>query len=686
MEKKASLFNLLYKLSICICSFILMFYFFKSINMIQLLNNPNFYPDFLKNDKESVLIRFSSVKDINIVKEKLIDLSEKYDLNIIYHDYESDNIEYYLYFTSQEELDKLPITPKISTDEFNNIDYKLNGLDRVNKHFLNILPSKEYYIQYQSFKNYRGRYLIGDFFVYSTATFPSAFIYELESLEEVKFKTDYISSHNKPTYPSIFLKFCISVFFTFKNFYNILIFALIFLLISVNIFNKKRKFIILKLHGYTDNQLVFYIFKDIIKYKIPADILVFLLLVFINKTYMYKLFTEFIILYFMFFLLFIILIFIFISLNIFLQAKENFVYFIKRGKSINKILVSKFISKIIITAIFTIIAFDSLPEFDEYLKLKKALILFSDHQNNTYNIRSKYKNSNPQFFFSIMENKDKLLELSNSTYIWQEKIGQKYITRVNYNYIKKRNIKVLSNSVKYMEDNWKNLILVTPDNYEWVKMNEKLLRKLMMKEYDILVCDYQTIYPDFESYLREDAEISDSFIMIPIENEQVNIQRMEIVTENPDKTKSEYFKILEDDIDEYFVSFDIIYNNNKDYYISTKNTQFRETALRFILTTLLFIVIEGFYMQIDISLYSKKIAVNRLLGNNIKGIYISKGVQDLFIIIAIVFLIYFIKGMNYYNIFRSIVLILLIEFAIAFFLYIKAKNKTSGLIKSSLEE
>lgn len=105
-----------------------------------------------------------------LLRDKIIDLGKKNNINIFFKDYEIDNLDDnlgYYYLTDGKFLDKLPLTEKLSLDEFNNSTDYFSNNDK-NKS-LNLTSSKKYRNSLASFKNYKIKRFLGQLLVFGDA-------------------------------------------------------------------------------------------------------------------------------------------------------------------------------------------------------------------------------------------------------------------------------------------------------------------------------------------------------------------------------------------------------------------------------------------------------------------------------------------------------------------------------------
>ena len=80
-------------------------------------------------------ILVSDFEDGDLLKNNMLDLAEKTNVNIYFKDYEVSNSYYnstYYYITNQKYLDKLPLANKMTIDEFDNSTYEMTNNDKIN--------------------------------------------------------------------------------------------------------------------------------------------------------------------------------------------------------------------------------------------------------------------------------------------------------------------------------------------------------------------------------------------------------------------------------------------------------------------------------------------------------------------------------------------------------------------------
>ena len=198
-------------------------------------------------------ILVSDFDDGDSLKNNMIDLADKNNVNIYFKDSEINNPYYnstYYYISDQKFLDKLQFTNKMTIDEFNNSTCEMTNNDKNTS--LDIISSRKFIESISSFKNYKSKRFLGQLLVFGTDENIDAFEDEINKLDGSKLN---FVDFNVDVFEVEF-SYIDTIFFATQEFIKNLeleaLLALLLIIIAMDISSQQRKVVIYKLNGYTN--------------------------------------------------------------------------------------------------------------------------------------------------------------------------------------------------------------------------------------------------------------------------------------------------------------------------------------------------------------------------------------------------------------------------------------------------
>lgn len=626
------------------------------------------------------------------LKNNMLDLAEKNNINIYFKDYEINNPYYnstYYYITSQDFLDKLPFTDRITIDEFNNYTYEMTNNDK-NKS-LDIISSRKFIESISSFKNYKSKRFLGQLLVFGTEDKINKFENEIENLDVGKLNfvdfnydmfTFKISNIDK-------IVFIAQEFI--KNLELEALVVLLLIIIALDIKSQQKKMVIYKLNGYT-NFNIFSLFLKVnisifILSSIVATIPIIILYQEVFNINSFKFLPDYIFIT----LIITILIFLVTLISCHSLNKVNIVDMLYRKKENNKLSIGFLILKILAICILGLNLLNTVEAKRNYDLYTDVREVYSPIHKNYYTLTSSHFSSERQVFEAKDKAIDDILNMDGVLYYEINYDSNPKIISANMNYINSLNLRSIDDKkIEINKYNKYKTYIVTKNSEKKLKesiKNSKIIYKsrgLETENPEIIVIDNILMYPQINEYIHGSKPIDD-FVITVCDKDFLNPANL-LFKENNIKT-------LQEDIlpafDDYISSNLLKFEKESDFYGNFEKeakSKFMNSMKKVILIFLIYTIISIYIFNMAFADVSKKLAVNMLLGNPIQNSSIKILLYNtLLTFISVLSISYFLKFKL--DIFLKLLIVLVLLDIVAYICNIvKYKNNLISILKSSMEE
>lgn len=680
---------------IFIVTFFLMLLFYPVIEEVVLVSEENKSAREIVKDinKSQMELFISKVDNIELFKKKILELSENLDVEFFFTSYDSGStyvINLYALFTSQESLDLLPITPHIDLETFNTLDEAITNNSNQSLYRINTLPTSRYEIRYRSFVNYNQRDFVGETIISGNQEAIDLFLSNLSNFDGVVYSYDKLDNFEIPKELLLFLQ--IKHFFVslLQNYNLQLTFIVTLLLTSISVYLQKRRLSVYKMHGYSYFAVLKNLLRDSLLYVVLGIIFSFVpsLLVYQKGFYQSGLKVAPLFLLVGSAIVFINLIILCLSsLSIYFIRVEST---LKRKAKNDYLTIGGFFLKALIVIMITLTISDTLDIWKTYSDFNITLNSYLRDISNEYQLDVKSLKSLPQLYQAMKKNIEKVANNKHSIYSDFQVFQDRNVVKANLGFIRSLNLSNLQDeSISLDDENWKNTALVTEDNYEFLKNSLQKSPILCgsnqenCSHFNIIVVKKKKIFPPFEYYLQGSLPF-DSFILLPA-TEINSPNDIFFIATTPTALEEEIYPEIEQDIDTKqlkFINRLELFESRRD---EIQSSLFKKIT-NLILSILIFVFIYLFLLITYFSTLSKRIAVNKLLGNGPWTHYLAFLLEGTLFTTLIIGLLLSILKVSFHQILIIVALVLAIEilvFVISFYLI---DRNTSSLIKSSLEE
>lgn len=637
-------------------------------------------------------ILVSDFEDGDLLKNNMIDLAEKTNVNFYFKDYEVSNPYYnstYYYITNQKYLDKLPLTNKMTIDEFDNSTYEMTNNDKINS--LDTISSKKFIESISSFKNYKSKRFLGQLLVFGTDDNINNFKKEIKKLD--------ISKLNFVDFNPDMFKFQFSskekLIFIGQEFVNNLeleaLIVLLLIIIAMDIKSQQRKMVIYKLNGYTNfNIFSLFLKENVFTFIISSAIALVPIIFLYQKTFNINSF-KFLPDYFFITLIITILIFLVTLISCQSLNKVNIIDTLYRKRENKNLSIGFFILKILTICILGLNLLETVEakkEYDLYTDVRKV---YSPIHKDYYILSSSHFSAERQVYEAKEKAINQIINKDGVLYYEIDYDTSPNTVSANMNYINSLNLKSLDNKeIKINKDNKNKTYIVTKNSEKKLKENIKnskmTYQSLGMETEDtnIIVIDNIKMYPQINEYIHG-TKPSNDFVLVASKIRFPNPAYLLFKAKNTNTLEEDLFPIFEKNISTKLLKFE----KESDFYGNFEKeaqSKFVNSIKKVILVFLIYIIISIYIFNMSFDNVSKTLAVKMILGNPIQKSSIDILICNVLLtIISFTSISYFVKFK--FDIYLKLLIALVFLDLLAYTCNIvKYKNNLISILKSSMEE
>ena len=608
------------KIILGIISILIMIFSYSMVEDILFITSKRLSPWEYDENMSYKEILVSDFDDGDSLKNNMLELADKNNVNIYFKDYEINNPYYnstYYYLTSQDFLDKLPFTDRITIDEFNNSTYEMTNNDK-NKS-LDIISSRKFIESISSFKNYKSKRFLGQLLVFGTEDKINKFENEIENLDVGKLNfvdfnydmfTFKISNIDK-------IVFIAQEFI--KNLELEALVVLLLIIIALDIKSQQKKMVIYKLNGYT-NFNIFSLFLKVnisifILSSIVATIPIIILYQEVFNINSFKFLPDYIFIT----LIITILIFLVTLISCHSLNKVNIVDMLYRKKENNKLSIGFLILKILAICILGLNLLETVEAKRNYDLYTDVREVYSPIHKNYYTLTSSHFSSERQVFEAKDKAIDDILNMDGVLYYEINYDSNPKIISANMNYINSLNLSSIDDKkIEINKYNKYKTYIVTKNSEKKLKesiKNSKMLYKsrgLETENPEIIVIDNILMYPQINEYIHGSKPIDD-FVITACDKDFLNPANLLFKDNNINVLEEEVFPAFDDYISSNLLKFE----KESDFYGNFKKeakSKFMNSMKKVILIFLIYTIISIYIFNMAFADVSKKLAVNMLLG------------------------------------------------------------------------
>lgn len=680
------------KIILGIISILIMIFSYSMVEDILFITSKRLSPWEYDENMSYKEILVSDFDDGDSLKNNMLELAEKNNINIYFKDYEINNPYYnstYYYITSQDFLDKLPFTDRITIDEFNNSTYEMTNNDK-NKS-LDIISSRKFIESISSFKNYKSKRFLGQLLVFGTEDKINKFENETENLDVGKLNfvdfnydmfTFKISNIDK-------IVFIAQEFI--KNLELEALVVLLLIIIALDIKSQQKKMVIYKLNGYT-NFNIFSLFLKVnisifILSSIVATIPIIILYQEVFNINSFKFLPDYIFIT----LIITILIFLVTLISCHSLNKINIVDMLYRKKENNKLSIGFLILKILAICILGLNLLETVEAKRNYDLYTDVREVYSPIHKNYYTLTSSHFSSERQVFEAKDKAIDDILNMDGVLYYEINYDSNPKIISANMNYINSLNLSSIDDKkIEINKYNKYKTYIVTKNSEKKLKesiKNSKMLYKsrgLETENPEIIVIDNILMYPQINEYIHGSKPIDD-FVITACDKDFLNPANLLFKDNNINVLEEEVFPAFDDYISSNLLKFE----KESDFYGNFEKeakSKFMNSMKKVILIFLIYTIISIYIFNMAFADVSKKLAVNMLLGNPIQNSSIKILLYNtLLTFISVSSISYFLKFR--FDIYLKLLIGLVFLDLLSFICnLVKYKNNLISILKSSMEE
>lgn len=637
-------------------------------------------------------ILVSDFEDGNLLKNNMIDLAEKTNVNIYFKDYEVSNSYYnstYYYITNQKYLDKLPLTNKMTIDEFDNSTYEMTNNDKINS--LDTISSKKFIESISSFKNYKSKRFLGQLLVFGTNDNINNFENEIKKLDISKLNfVDFNPDIFKFEFSNIDKIVFIGQEFV-KNLELEALIVLLLIIIAMDIKSQQRKMVIYKLNGYTNfNIFSLFLKENVFTFIISSAIALVPIIFLYQKTFNINSF-KFLPDYFFITLIITILTFLVTLISCQSLNKVNIIDTLYRKRENKNLSIGFFILKILAICILGLNLLETVEakkEYDLYTDVRKVC---TNIHNDYYILSSSHFSAERQVYEAKEKAINQIINKDGVLYYEIDYDTSPNIVSANINYINSLNLKSLDNKdIKINKDNKNKTYIVTKNSEKKLKENIKNSKMtyqslgLETENPNIIVIDNTKIYPQINEYLHG-TKPTDDFVLVASKIRFPNPSYLLFKAKNTNTLEEDLFPIFEKNISTKLLKFE----KESDFYGNFEKeaqSKFVNSIKKVILVFLIYIIISIYIFNMSFEDVSKTLAVKMILGNPIQKSSINILIYNVLLtIISLTSISYFVKFK--FDIYLKLLIALVFLDLLAYTCNIvKYKNNLISILKSSMEE
>ena len=637
-------------------------------------------------------ILVSDFEDGDLLKNNMIDLAEKTNVNIYFKDYEVSNSYYnstYYYITNQKYLDKLPLTNKMTIDEFDNSTYEMTNNDKINS--LDTISSKKFIESISSFKNYKSKRFLGQLLVFGTNDNINNFENEIKKLDISKLNfVDFNPDMFKFEFSNIDKIVYIGQEFV-KNLELEALIVLLLIIITMDIKSQQRKMVIYKLNGYTNfNIFSLFLKENVFTFIISSAIALVPIIFLYQKTFNINSF-KFLPDYFFVTLIITILIFLVTLLSCQSLNKVNIIDTLYRKRENKNLSIGFFILKILTICILGLNLLETVEakkEYDLYTDVRKV---YSHIHKDYYILSSSHFSAERQVYEAKEKAINQIINKDGVLYYEIDYDTSPNIVSANINYTNSLNLKSLDNKdIKINKYNKNKTYIVTKNSEKKLKENIKNSKMtyqslgLETEAPNIIVIDNIKMYPQINEYLHG-TKPSNDFVLVASKIRFPNPAYLLFKAKNTNTLEEDLFPIFEKNISTKLLKFE----KESDFYGNFEKeaqSKFVNSMKKVILVFLIYIIINIYIFNMSFEDVSKTLAVKMILGNPIQKSSINILIYNaLLTIISLTSISYFLKFK--FDIYLKLLIALFFLDLLAYICNIvKYKNNLISILKSSMEE
>lgn len=626
------------------------------------------------------------------LRNNMIDLAEKNNINIYFKDYEVSNPYYnstYYYITSQEYLDKLPFINKMTFDEFNNSFNEFTNNDRTTP--LDEISSKKFVESVRSFKNYESKGFLGQLLIFGTDENINSFCKEIKKLDDSKLKfVDFNPDRFKIGFSYIDI-----VVFSVQEFIKSLeletFVVLLLIIIAMDISSQKRKMTIYKLNGYTNFNIFSLFLKENIFIFILSSTLAIIPIIFLNQEVFNINSFKFLPYYFFIALIIALLIFMVTLISCNSLNKVNIIDTLYRKRDNKSFSIGFFILKIFIICILGLNLLDTLKAKESYDLYTTARLAYSNSHKDYYILNSRNFAAARQVYEAKEKAINEIIDRDGVLYYDLDYDANPNIVSANMNYINSLNLKSIDNKKINIDKKNKNrTYIVTKNSLDKLKeniKNSKIIyesRGLDTENPDIIVIDNIEIFPQINEYIHG-IKPTDHFVITACYGDFLDSANLLFKPDNINTLQEDLFTIF----DKYISTNLLKFEKEEDFYKNFEQeakSNYDNSLKKLVLIILFYIIVSIYIFNLSFSDISKALAVKMLLGNPIlnssKNILLYNISLSLISVSAIS---YFLK-FNFAIYLKLIFALIFLDLIAYIYNLIKYKNNLIPILKSSMEE
>lgn len=680
------------KIILGLISILIMIFSYPMVEDILFITSKRLSPWEYDDSMSYKEILVSDFDDGDSLKNNMIDLADKNNVNIYFKDSEINNPYYnstYYYISDQKFLDKLQFTNKMTIDEFNNSTYEMTNNDKNTS--LDIISSRKFIESISSFKNYKSKRFLGQLLVFGTDENIDAFEDEINKLDGSKLNfVDFNVDIFKVEFSYID-----TIFFATQEFIKNLeleaLLALLLIIIAMDISSQQRKVVIYKLNGYTNFNMFYLFLKENVCAFIISSMLATIPIILLNQE-VYNINSFKFLPYYIFFMIVVTILILLVTLiSSYSLNKASIIDSLYRQRDDKNMSIGFFILKILTICILGLNLLDTVEakkDYDLYTDVRKV---YSPIHKDYYILNSSNFSANRQ----VYEAKDKVIDdILNMDGVLYYEVNYDFnpkIISANMNYINSLNLTSIDNKkIKINKDNKYKTYIVTENSEKKLKesiKNSKMLYKsrgLETENPEIIVIDNILMYPQINEYIHGNKPIDD-FVITACDKDFLNPANLLFKENNINTLEEEVFPAFDDYISSNLLKFE----KESDFYGNFEKeakSKFINSMKKAILIFLIYIIISIYIFNMAFADVSKTLAVNMLLGNPIQKssikIFLYNG---LLTFISISATSYFLKfRLDIYL--KLLIALVFLDILSYICNLVKYKNNLISILKSSMEE
>lgn len=604
-------------------SILIMILSYPLLENIVFLTSKTVFPWEYYGSKSYKEILISDFEDGDQLKDDMIDLASKNNINIFFKDYEIDDLntnKIYYYINDQGYLDKLPFTKEIRTNEFNNSTKVFSNND--NNKSIGIISSKKYEYSVRSFKNYGSKRFLGQLLVFGKDEALDTFEHDLNKIEGNNLDfVDFDPNRIEINYSNF--QIIVSIVQEILKDYQFQVFVILLLIvIAIDIDSQKRKIGIYKLNGYTKFNIFAYFLKENILIFILSSIIAVLPVIILNQEVLnlnsFKFLPYYLLIVSIISILIVLISFIFSYFSSSISMSD-IVYRRKKNESINIGFLVLKVTAICILGINILYTLDVKKDYDLY---KDAIKTYENIHKDYYILSSTNFAANRQVYDAHDSAINEIIDKEGVLYYEIDYEANSNIVSANINYINSLNLKSIDNrKIELDESNKEKTYIVTKNSYEKLEdsiKNSKMIyesRGLKTDDPNIIVIDNIRAYPQFNEYIHG-TKPTDKFVMVVENSKSLNSANVLYKAKNINSLEKEFFPIF----DQYISSKLLKFEKEKNFYGKFEKDardKYIELTKKLIVILLIYILINVYIFNLSFSNISKKLGVNMLMGNPI---------------------------------------------------------------------